>query len=123
MMNMTAVTMTVMIVVMTAAATVTVIINIMVATIVVIMAVTWAGTKTGNVKHRIKHSQIKEHLRVLFVYLTTTLKKDTVSFLLNAAAYHFGFKRMCGWYSSTMLDRYLVSFLNQHLIQNDQNIE
>ena len=81
MMNKTAVTMTVTIVVMTAAATVTAIINIMVATIVVTMAVTWAGTKTGNVKHRIKYFQIKEHLRVLFVYLTTTLKKDTVSFL------------------------------------------
>lgn len=57
------------------------------------MAVTWAGTKTGNVKHRIKHFQIKEHLRVLFIYLTTTLKKilhcyakysNPLFFVLNA---------------------------------------
>ncbi|EEY96877.1 hypothetical protein HMPREF0016_01568 [Acinetobacter johnsonii SH046] len=53
---------------------------------------------------------------MLFIYLTTTLKKDTASFLLNAAAYHFGFKRICGWCCSTMLNINFVSFLNQHLI-------
>ena len=58
------------------------------------MAVTWAGTKTGNVKHRIKYFQIKEHLQVLFYLSDNGTQKDTASFLLNAAAYHFGFKRM-----------------------------